>query len=120
MASQFVNFALPEFCFLDGMSHLGDLLEHRTVIQHIRSYTIIEAISLDDVSMSEFKTHTYQFTYINSEGGKEKHLFALHFSLAIEDNMPMNDTLQDIFDKAEKWYKDYLDWEDQNILEDEF
>lgn len=119
MASQFINYALPEFCFLDGMSHEGDLLEGRTVIQHIRSYTIIEAVSLDDVSISDFKTPTYPFTYTNFAGIKEKHLLAAHFSLAWEMGSPVNETLTEIFEKCVKWYCDYLDWEDQNILEDE-
>jgi len=120
MASQFINFALPEFCFLDGASHLGDLLEGRTVIQHIRSYSIIEVVCLDEISMSEFKSPTHRFAYTNSMGVNENYLFALHFSLAFEDNIPMNDTLQEIFTKTEEWFKSYMDWEDENILNDNF
>ena len=119
MASKFDNYALPEFCFLDGMSHEGDLLEGRTVIQHIRSYTIIEAVSLDDVIMSDFKTPTFPFIYTNFAGIKEKHLLAVHFSLAWEMGSPVNETLTEIFKKCVDWYCNYLNWEDENILRDE-
>ena len=125
MASQFINYALPEFCFLDGASHLGDLLEGRTVIQHIRSYSIIEVVCLDEITMSDFKTHQYRFTYTNSLGHKENYLFALHFSLAIDtDEATISEetkvTITDIFEKAANWFKAYMDWEDENILNEGF
>lgn len=107
-----INYTLPEFCFLDANSHEGNQLEHRTVLQHIRSYTILEVIALEDVAISNFTTATYDFEYKNSFGITEKHKFVLHFSLAEEYQ------LQEIFQKSAKWYCDYLTWEDNNIIDE--
>ncbi len=106
------DYTLPEFCFLDSQSQEGNLLEGRTVLQHVRSYTIIEVVALDEVLSSDFsKSKTYAFEYKNHFGIVEKHLFVLHFSLSGDDDY----ILQDIFKKCEKWYCDYLTWEDRNI-----
>ena len=107
------NYTLPEFVFLDGTSHLGNSLEGRDVLVHIRSNTILEIVALDKVLISDFKSKTYEFTYKNHFGVTEHHLFAIHLTLAEDDDLP------DIFKKCEKWYCDYLKWEDRNIITDE-
>ena len=119
MALKHTDYKLPEFVFLDANSHQGNPLEDRTVLQHIRSYTILEVIALDEVMLSSFKTPTYQFEYVNFMGVKEKHLLVVHFSLAWEAPLPVNETLTEIFEKCAKWYCDYLTWEDKNILDGE-
>ena len=106
------NYTLPEWVLLDGESHQGNLLEHRLFIQHVRSYTVIEVVALDEVAESDFKGQTYKFEYKNQFGLKEQFLFAVHFTLAGEHELP------DIFKKAQKWYCDYLDWEDRGIVDD--
>ncbi len=112
--AQFLNFALPEFVFLDGNAPDGDTLQGRTVIQHIRSYTIMEAIALDEVGQLALKdtVKTFEFEYTNSYNITERHMLALHFTLADEED---NDQIHQIFEKTAKWYCDYLRWEDQNI-----
>lgn len=105
------NYTLPEFVFLDGNSHLGDSLKGRTVLQHVRSYTILEVVPLDSVELSNFTSPTYEFIYTNPAGVGERHMFAVHFSLE-EDNLP------EIFIKCERFYLEYLHWEDGNIMED--
>ncbi len=119
MATIHTDYTLPEFCFLDANSHLGNLLEGRTVLQHIRSYTILEVVALSEVLISNFTMPTYEFEYKNFAGVIEKHLFVLHFSLAHEEPLPVNDTLTEIFEKCAKWYCNYLQWEDNNILKNE-
>jgi len=89
--AELINYTLPEWVFLDGFSHQGNLLKNRTVIQHIRSYTVIEAIALDDLSISDMKAKPYPFTFENSFG---------------------------IVEKAIAWYCEYLKWEDENIQND--
>jgi hypothetical protein len=108
-----IDYNLPEWVFLDGNSHQGDTLKNRTIIQHIRSYTILEVIAIDDFFKMNLKKISYEFEFKNSFGLTEKFKFALHFSLA-EDY-----ELSDIFKKAEKWYCNYLKWEDNNIFTDE-
>ena len=103
-----IEYTLPEFVFFDGNSPKGDTLEGRTVLMHVRTGTVLEVIALDDVSDYEFKTETYEFTYKNSFGITENHMFAIHFSLKEYE-------FQEVFEKFEKWYCDYLTWEDTNI-----
>lgn len=107
-----VNYNLPEWVILDGESHQGNTLKGRTVIQHIRTCTVLEVVPMDDVAQSNFETQTFEFWYKNQFGLKEQFLLAVHFTLAAEHELP------DIFKKAQKWYCDYLDWEDRNIVDD--
>ncbi len=108
-----INYTLPEFVFLDGHSHFGDALESRTVLMHVRSCTVLEVVAIDDVFTSNFNTSIHEFKYKNCKGFTENHLFALHFTMEEDDNLPT------IFEKCEKWYNDYLKWEDENIVGDE-
>lgn len=114
MATKLTNFALPEFVFLDGNAPQGDTLEGRTVIQHIRSYTVMEAIALDETGLLSLNesTKTFPFEYTNAFNITERHILALHFTLSDEDN------LSQIFEKTAKWYCDYLQWEDENIAKE--
>lgn len=118
MATTFINFTLPEFVFLDASGHDGGFqeLEGRTVIQHVRSYSVFEVLALNEVMMHNLKTATYEFTYKNKFGITEKHLLALHFTAGIKDDD--TETLKEIFQKTAQWYCKYLDWEDDNINED--
>lgn len=49
---------LPEFAFVEGSDHDGDnnILKGRTVIQHIRSYTVLELFDKNDaVAINGFR-----------------------------------------------------------------
>lgn len=116
---ELINYTLPEFCFLDANSHEGNALEDRTVIQHIRTYTIMEVVALDEIEHYNFNTPMHEFTYRNSLGITEQHMLFVHFSLVWEMGMPLNDELKEVFEKTVQWYCDYLTWEDQNISDDE-
>lgn len=111
---QKLNYTLPEFVFLDGNSHLGNTLEHRLVIQHIRSYTILEVIAETEVSKIKLEPEAqrFLFEYKNSLGVIEKHLFVVHFTLGSEFDLP------EVLEKCRQWYCDYLTWEDKNIHHD--
>ena len=102
------QYTLPEWVFLDGVSHQGDLLKGRTVIQHIRTYSIIECVCLDDMADYHFTGKTQEFSFVNQFGVKERHLLALHFTL---DEYHIDE----IFEAAESWYCSYMKWEDKNI-----
>ena len=108
---QLTNYTLPEWVFLDANCHTGNELENRTVIQHVRSYTVIEIIAMDDVIDSQFENvQTKDMTYINELGVAEHHKLLVHFSLASEDFQ-----IQEILTNAANWYYDYLQWEDKQI-----
>lgn len=113
------NLTLPEFVFLDANCHQGNLLEGRTVVEHIRSHTVMEVFAEEDFLVLHLTAPTHEFTYTNHYGITEKHILALHYSLAHEFPMPVNDTLQEIFEKTAAWYREYLTWEDSNIKTDD-
>lgn len=115
--SKFVDYILPEFVFLDAHCHTGDLLEGRTVMQHIRSATILEVVDLSELSAHAFTQPTYKFEYMNRLGVFEQHMFVVHSSLMIEFGEPHNGALQEVFEACREWYCDYLAWEDNNIIE---
>ena len=105
-----IDFKLPEFAFVDAHAHEGDLLKGRTVIHHIRSYSVIEVIALHDVVMCDFgRRPTHIFSYRNRQGIYEEFMLVLHFSFSEESNLP------GIFKKCANWYRAYLRWEDRNI-----
>lgn len=113
MATKFVNFTLPEFVFLDGQGPNGDTLEGRTVVQHIRSSTIIEFFDFNELLISEFhQEYKQRFDYKNSFGLVEKHLAVMWLS-----NLDFED-IEDMLEKTIEWYKTYLDWEDGNIADE--
>ena len=107
------NLTLPEWAFLDGTSHLGNTLEGRDILQHIRSYTMMEIFPADVMEVHLGKdVKVRSFSYNNIAGEIEKHLIAVHFSLAEFAD------LDEVLDKAVKFYTDYLKWEDENILDE--
>jgi hypothetical protein len=111
---QELNLTLPEWVFLDGNSHLGNTLEDRVLLQHIQSYTIMEMIMHGDAPVNlnpEMKTK--EFTHSNIFGEVEKHLVAVHFSLAERIELDW------IMDRAIEFYKLFMDWEDASLIIEE-
>lgn len=115
--SKFIEYTLPEIAFIDANCHTGDPLDGRTVIQHIRTATILEAIDLSELAAHSFTQPTFKFEYLNRLGVFEQHVFVVHFSLMIEFGEPHDGAMQEVFEKCREWYCDYLAWEDSNILE---
>lgn len=107
-----IKLTLPEFAFLDGNSHNGNTLENRTVVLHIRSATVLEFFH-DEVLLKRDVIRK-QFDYVNRYGVVEKITCAVHYSPLIEDRKVIRDRL---LVPAIQWYKDYLQWEDENIIE---
>lgn len=104
-----IELTLPEWAFLDAHSHLGDKLEGRTVILHIRSMTVVEILDADRSLLNE---DTLKVSFANTTTG-EKLIAALHFSTTVESR----DLLIDILKGCATWYCDYCDWEDNNIFD---
>lgn len=108
---QIIDFTLPEWVFLDGTSHTGNGLAGRTVIQHIRTHTIIEAVCLDEFDVTHFDGLQLRFKHMGLNDVEENHLLGLHFS-RLEDE----DEIMEVLEKARDWYIDYMNWEDINII----
>lgn len=111
---QMTDFTLPEFVFFDGSGSQDDILFSRTIIHHVRTATTIEAIALDDVETLSLKdgVKNKTFEYNNRLGTNEKFVLAVHISIIDEDEV------DEVIDKAWKWYSSYLDWEDDGIVRD--
>lgn len=104
------NLNLPEFAFLDANCHTGDDLEGRTVINHLRSNSIIEVFDSNDEVALNPEVKTLHYEMVNSLGLAEHLTFAVHFSFAEE--------VEDILNKTAQWYAEYCRWEDANINND--
>jgi hypothetical protein len=104
---------LPEWAFLDGTSQLGNLLEGRDVLQHIPSCTLIEIFTVDDTKLL-FREgiKTLNFNYTNRFEEEEEHIMAVHFTLADDKS------LDEILKLAVAFYCEYLDWEDDALMEE--
>ena len=109
-----INLTLPEWAFLDGNSHLADTLEGRNVLQHIQSYTIMEFFLLVENTVEQnLSVKTKEFTYKNIFGETERHLLAVHFTLANDFELDW------IMHNAIEFYKDFMDWEDKSLIIEE-
>ncbi len=112
MATKQINYILPEFVFLDGQSHLGNTLEERTVVMHVRTASLFEVIHMSNVIISEFKARTWDIQYINPLlANIEDIKLLLHYTSAEDEQ------LEDVVMKLKEWYFEYLLWEDKNIIE---
>jgi hypothetical protein len=110
-----INLKLPEFAFLDGQCHEGDNLEDRDVVIHIRTASIVEFRATKELHLNDDVVFV-PFIYKNQLGIEERITCALHYSQALENEA---DIINMIIRPAIKWYCDYLDWEDKNIINDE-
>lgn len=108
---QKTNLTLPEWAFLEATSHLGNTLEGRDILLHIRTHTMLEVFATDELELHiNPEVRTRKFTYKNSFGVVENYCFVIHYSVAEFAN------LDEVLDKAVKFYCDYLAWEDKNIF----
>ena len=106
------NLTLPEWAFLDAQNQLGNLLDGRDVLLHVRTHTMMEIFALDETTLELFPdVKKRDFTYRNSLDITEKYCLAVHYSLAEFA------VLDEVLDKAVQFYCDYLSWEDINIIE---
>ena len=108
------NLTLPPFAFVEGGGHDGDLLNGRTVILHVRSASVIEIFDNSDVVLNE-GVISYKFGYINRYGIKEKMVAALHYCATLDVKDDRHTVIDEILAPAAQWYREYCDWEDNNI-----
>ena len=112
-----IELTLPEFAFLDGNCHLGDTLQGRDVIFHIRSGSVVEIFPHENVLLKDNVLRFY-FEYNNMKFNvKEKFTCALHYCL--QSQLSTNQIIENVLIPAVEFYKKYLAWEDDNIINDE-
>ena len=114
------DYTLPEWAFLDGNSHEGDLLDKRSVILHVRSASVIEIIDRDNDNFTPSKnTLTYKFKY-TSPIHEQRLMCVLHYSATLHINSDREFIKQEIMKPCAMWFSNYCKWEDNNILDDIF
>ena len=111
-----IDLTLPEWVFWDAHSHQGDLLCDRTIIEHVRSASVIEIFDrdFDDIHLNP---DVLKFKFINEGQRKERLLAVLHHSCTL-DPVADREMLLAIMKKCAIWYCDYCDWEDKNMEDD--
>lgn len=110
-----INLNLPEFAFVDSSGHDGDILKNRNVIIHTRTASIIEICESDKVFFLK-DVITFNFINTNSLGTKEKMTALLHYSATLDKNSDKQEIIERVLVPTAKWFCDYCDWEDRNIL----
>lgn len=114
------EFNLPEWAFLDAHSHMGNPLGNRTVINHIRSASIIEIIDRDKDKFIPIEgVVMYNFKYI-SPSGTERLSAVLHYCATIDKDVDREMIKKQILKECAIWYCGYCAWEDNNILKSIF
>lgn len=110
MGKKLIDLSLPEWVFWEGYTHEGKTLGDRTVIEHVRSATVMEIFDRDHDNVL-LKPDVLTFKFINEGIGRERLLVALHYSLTLDKDAD-REALLVIMKRCAMWYCDYCDWED--------
>ncbi len=110
---------LPEFAFLDANVCDKNELQGRTVILHVRSASVVEIFDREDVFLKQ-GTISFKFSYTNSFGIREPMIAALHYCATLDVNTDGNLIKELILKPCAKWYCNYCEWEDNNIINESY
>lgn len=115
-----VKLDLPEFAFINGSDHEpgGNPTEGRNIILHVRSASVLEVFERNNVVLND-DVLSFNFSNKNSFDIKEPMVIALHYSAKLDKLVDSQFIIENVLKPAAKWYCDYCDWEDKNILENE-
>lgn len=115
MSEKVINVTLPAFAFVESSGHDGDVLQGRNVIVHIRTASIVEIFEEENFFPAE-GTITFRFVNTNTFGVKEYLIAALHYSATLDIATDKKEIIDRVMIPAAKWFCDYCDWEDKNII----
>jgi hypothetical protein len=112
-----IDLTLPEWAFLDAHTHEGNALGNRTIIYHVRSATVIEILDRDlDVFGLKPGGLWYKFKNTRSGGRGENLIAVVHYCATLDVGRDRDLIKAEVLIPCARWYCDYCDWEDQNIL----
>ena len=117
MSEKVINVSLPAFAFVESSGHDGDLLKDRNVILHVRTASVVEVFPEESFFPVE-GTITFRFKNINTLGADEYYVAALHYSATLDALIDKKEIIDRVLLPAARWFCDYCDWEDQNIIND--
>lgn len=112
-----VNLKLPEFAFLESSGHDEDCLKDRNVVIHTRTASIIEFCESGNVFLTK-DVISYNFINTNLIGLKERMTALLHYSATLDEKLDKQEIIERVIIPAARWFCDYCDWEDKNIIEE--
>ena len=114
MSKKLVDLSLPAFAFVDGWGD-DDNLQGRTVIVHCPTGTIVEAMPTKDILHVDNEVLSLCFIYTGVSGLKEAYIMMLHTSPTF-DKVADAGTIKELMKEAARWFTNYLQWEDNNII----
>lgn len=119
MKERVINLTLPEFAFVESSGHDGNTLAGRNVILHTRTASVIEIFPEEKVFP---KPGVISFTFINTNalGFKERFAALLHYSATLGQAADKQEIVDKILIPAARWFCDYCDWEDKNIIKNDY
>lgn len=109
------EFSLPEFAFLDAHYSDTDYLAKRDVAIHIPTGTILEFVPAEDSLHYDSDLIQRGFDYHNVYGAEESFVVFVHVYYTGES---FDDRLDIVLNKAIRWYRQYMDWEDGEMMAD--
>jgi len=108
------NLTLPEWAFLEASDHTGNALEGRDVLLHVRTHTMLEFFSENDLKVNlNPNVFNRRFTFKNSYGIIEHYKVAMHYSILEYSN------LDGIVNEAIEYFKDWMTWMDKSIEQED-
>ena len=117
--SKIVELSLPEFAFIEGSGHENpNILDGRNVIFHVRSASVMEVFERENVRINP-DALTHEFINTNKLGVREYLVIALHYSPTLDKDADREMLLKNVLKPAARWYCDYCDWEDRNIIKED-
>jgi hypothetical protein len=117
--SKIINITIPEWAFLDGNTHDGNLLEKRVVIFHSKSLSVIEMFNRDSVVLYlEPGVPSYKFKNTHTDEPDENLIAVVHYCAKFDTRKERERIKRDILIPCAKWYCEYCEWEDRNIASD--
>lgn len=115
MSDKVINVTLPAFAFVESSGHDGDQLKGRNVILHVRSASIVEIFDEGSFFPRE-GTITFRFKNTNTLGAEEYYIAALHYTATLDVTTDKKEIIERVIIPAARWFCDYCDWEDNNII----
>lgn len=117
MKNKRIELTLPEWAFLDANAHEGDKLQGRTLILHVRSATVIEILDRDNQAFGLNPDVVY-FKFKNVHIGEERLTAVVHYCCTLDVKNDKQAIIDNVLKPCAKWYCDYCDWEDNNVMGD--
>ena len=118
MSDRLVELSLPAFAFVYGWGE-KDILKDRTVIVHCPTGTIVEALLAEHALSINNDVQTMRFNYTGDSGIKEQYIMVLHVSPSFDKAIDRA-TIHEVTKGAARWFAQYMEWEDANIINEDF